>query len=143
MPPDGPSPAPTLNDAEELQLRQRVSRLLMWQCGLLLCTVLALDLHLPWKLLTVPFAVAAVVLGLRAWKLAGRLKKPVFLRFMLGAGLALGTFVAVTALTPLLFWDATFAYDECLRQALTLKSQAACEAEFTKTMQQFGGAFGG
>lgn len=131
------------NEAEEQDLRRHISRLLMWQCGLLLCTILAIDLLLPWKLLAVPLAVGVVVLGLVAWKRTGKLKKPGFLRFMLGAGLALGTFVAVTSLMPLLFWDASTTYEECLRQALTIKSQAVCEAEFTKTMQDIGGTFGG
>lgn len=161
MPPAGPNLDPTQkpgqdpasggpgkpgkpgNEAEEQDLRKHVSRLLLWQCGLLLCTILAIDLLLPWKLLAAPFAVGVVVVGLLAWKRAGRLKKPGFLRFMLGAGLALGTFVAVTSLMPLVFWEASSAYDECLRQALTIKSEAVCEAEFTKTMQDIGGGFGG
>lgn len=132
-----------LNDAEELKVRKDISRLLLWQCGLLLCTILAMDLMLPWKLLAAPFAVGVVVIGVIAWKRTVRLKKPGFLRFMLGAGLALGTFVAVASLTPLLFWEASTAYDGCLRQALTIKSEAVCEAEFTKTMGQIGGSLGG
>ncbi|XNZ00462.1 hypothetical protein ACL90Y_00095 [Micrococcus luteus] len=131
-----------MNDAEDLALRKEVGRLLLWECGLLLCTIVAIDLMLPWKMLAAVFAVGVVAVGLVAWRKAGRLKKPGFLRFMLGAGLALGTFIAVSSLTPLLFWDASAAYDECLRQALTLKTEAACEAEFTKAVQQFGG-FGG
>lgn len=132
-----------MNDAEELKVRKDISRMLLWQCGLLLCTILAMDLHLPWKLLAAPFAVGVVVVGLLAWKRTAKLKRPGFLRFMLGAGLALGTFITVASLTPLLFWDASSAYDECLRQALTLKSEAVCEAEFTKSMGQLGGALGG
>ncbi|TFI01106.1 hypothetical protein [Micrococcus lylae] len=130
------------NEAEELKLRKNVGRLLLWQCGLLLCTILAMDLLLPWKLLAAPFAVGAVAVGFVAWMRAGKLTKPGFLRVMLGAGLALGTFVAVASLTPLLFWEAASAYDECLRQALTLKSEAVCQAEFTKTMGGIGGLGG-
>ncbi len=142
MPPAGPNATPPVNDAEDAELRKKVGRMLLWQCGLLLCTVLAIDLMLPWKMLAAVFAVGVVVVGFVAWRKAGKLKKPGFLRFMLGAGLALGTFITVSSLTPLLFWDASSTYDECLRQALTLKSEATCEAEFTETVQQFGGLGG-
>lgn len=137
MPPAGPN-ASAPHDADEAEHRRRLSRLLLWQCGLLLCTLTSLGLVLPWKLLAAAFALAAVVVGVVAWRRTGRLSSPGPLRVMLGAGVLMGAFVAVFALTPLLFWEASQAFDVCLRESLTLRATASCEAEFTRSMTGLG-----
>lgn len=98
------------------------------------CALCFWYLPLPWRLGGLPFAVAGTVIGaitcVLAWRNPGagmlRIAAPV-------ATLACGLF-ALPLAGQLAFYGPSLHYQQCQRDALTLRSQAACSQEYKQQL---------
>ena len=120
---DGPSPR---------SLRQRehepaAPRALYWFAALLLSSMLASRLHLPWKLLAVVFGMAALVLGAVALVEALRQHQPSLVKAGLALGLAAALLLTFGNGIAVLLWPATAEFERCTSTALTISAMEACD----------------
>lgn len=112
--------------------------LLRWVAAIIVAMAGALagwGLPLPWKLAGLPFAVAGFVIGAITCVLAWRNPAAGVLR--LGAPiatLACGLF-AIPLAGQLVFYGPSLHYQQCQRDALTLRSAAACTRDFKDQLE--------
>lgn len=117
----------------------RAGRLLVWQSGALLAMILAFSLALPWKLAAIAFAVAALVLGVLVFVAARKARRAALARAAAGSGIGLALLGGLVAGLPLLAWEQTAQLEQCSASALTERARQACEAEFTRQVEELTG----
>jgi hypothetical protein len=87
-------------------------------------------LELPWKVAALVFLVAAVVTGIRALVTVVRARVRGTLVPMLVVGLVFAGLLSLTLLATFATWPLQMKQQECLRGALTISAQAACQQDF-------------
>lgn len=135
IPPVAPAPSDRRPEADDAA-RRRVGRLLVWQSATLLGMLLAFTLVLPWKLLVLALALAALVLGVLVLWRSRRVSGTLVPRAAAGAGMALALVGLTAGLLPLAAWDETVRLEQCAASALTVRAQHECTQEFTRQVEE-------
>lgn len=99
-------------------------------------SVLALGLPLPWQLATLAFTVGAVVTGVRMLLAARRAGDTPRLGVLVAVGIALSVMTSVSVLSATVVYDLSVARQECLAHAITTSATQECEAEFRRSVEQ-------
>lgn len=100
--------------------------------GCLLGTYLASTFVLPWKLLTLPFAVAGLVFAVMALRRTTAAKTPMLLPVAATAGLLGCVFFAGIVVAQAIFWDSTADYEQCMAEALTDRAGHECSNQYNE-----------
>ncbi|MFD1211830.1 hypothetical protein ACFQ36_07230 [Arthrobacter sp. GCM10027362] len=102
---------------------------------LVLATLLAYPLPLPWKVAAPALGIAAVVVSIVGLARARRAREAGSLRAIFVLGLVVSLFFVVTALAQVAFWPLTAEYEQCMRSALTHTAQERCTADYEQRLQ--------
>lgn len=97
---------------------------------LMLGSLLANLLPLPWKVASLAFVVAAIVFAIRALVAVRRSRLRGSLTPMLVVGLVVAGMVALSSISTLVTWPLQMRHQECLADALTISAQDACESQY-------------
>ncbi len=103
---------------------------------LMLVAVLVMQMDLPWQMASLGFAVAALVVGVRALVRVIRHRQRGGIVVLLVFGLSLSGMLAVTSLSSLALWNEQMQRQECLRSALTVTAHERCEREFQQALEE-------
>lgn len=103
---------------------------------LMLATLVAATLSLPWQAAALAFAIAAMVAGVIALRSVWRAGLRGALLPVLGMGLAFAALMSLSLVTMLALWPVQMQRQECLRDALTISASEACEAQYQDALQE-------
>lgn len=103
---------------------------------LLLASWLTASLPLPWEASGLAFAVAAVVVGIRALRTAVRAGLRDRLAPVLAFGLTFAVLLVLSMAATLVFWPVQMERQECLSGALTISAREACETQFQQSLSE-------
>ncbi|MGW9552562.1 hypothetical protein ACWG8W_16090 [Citricoccus zhacaiensis] len=120
----------------ELKKYRSLRDALLWVAGMLLLTYLSSVLTLPWKAVSLAFALAGLVWGVVALVRTAHVKSPWVLRFATAAAMAGCAMFGFVASAQIIFWDATEQFEECTSSALTDRALENCSSTYT---EQLGG----
>lgn len=116
--------------------RRRVADGILWLVAALLATYLGLALPLPFKVIAPIFALVAVVLAFRIFRLASHGEHTMLVWLAGTAGVLGAVFFGAVAVSQIFFWGPTVAYEQCLAEALTDTALSRCDAEYTARLWQ-------
>jgi hypothetical protein len=125
-----PQPRPEPPKLTPEQARSVSSAVLVFGL-LMLCSLLASDLPVPWQVVAPFVGIAALVYGTRLLIRVRTLRWPGLLTPMLVGGLVLTGLTTMTTTTQLtMFWDEQVAYQQCRERAITIAAQERCDREW-------------
>lgn len=104
---------------------------------LMLATLVATTLQLPWQLIGLITATAAVVVGLRALRRTWRAGMRGALVGALSAGLVMTVTVALTIAAVIPVWRITMDHQDCMATAITHTGQASCRSAYDTAIKEF------
>lgn len=110
------------------------NRLVLHFTLLVLAALLTTTLPLPWQLGSFAFAVAALVVGVRALRQVWRSGLRQQLAPLLLVGLAFTALMILSMSAMLAFWPAQMARQECLARAVTIDAREQCELDFEQSL---------
>lgn len=120
-----PKPPPPKLTPEEIR---SVTSAVMLFGLLMLLTLLAGDLPVPWQLAAPLVGLATLAYGFRIFLRVRKMRWPGLLAPMLIGGLLLTGLTTMGTTTQLaLFWDDQVAYQECRAEAITITAQERCD----------------
>ncbi|WP_182111953.1 hypothetical protein [Actinotalea sp. JY-7876] len=102
---------------------------------LLLATLVVTSLPLPWQAAAVGFAVAAVVVGIRALMAVWRAGLRGAVVPLLGLGIGFSAVMVLSLGTMLALWPLQVELEQCRRDALTISAQDRCQAEYEQSLR--------
>lgn len=94
---------------------------------LLLGALLGSNFPLPWKVLGLVFALAALTVGIIAMVGVVRQKAPALVRMSTTIGLIAALMLTIGTGAAIALWPITERYEQCMATALTSKAQQQCE----------------
>jgi hypothetical protein len=98
---------------------------------LMMATLLAGSLPIPWQLLAPVAGLATLAYGVRTLVKVRKLRWPGMLSPMLIGGLMLTLLTTMGSTAQLtMFWDEQVAYQECRERAITIAAQERCDQEW-------------
>ncbi|MGV8977031.1 MAG: hypothetical protein ACOH17_03215 [Cellulomonas sp.] len=103
----------------------------------MLAAILLSVLDLPWKVASLAFLVAAVVTGVRALVTMVRGHVRGSLVPMLVLGLIFSMLFSITLLATFATWPLQMKQQECLRGALTISAQTACQHDLEQGLKDW------
>ncbi|WP_250448645.1 hypothetical protein, partial [Actinotalea sp. C106] len=127
-----PAPRPPVDP----EAAREASRQVMHFGLMMLATILAVSLPLPWQAAALAFALGAVVLGIRALRAVWRSGLRGALVAILGFGLGLAALLTLSLVTMLALWPVQMERQSCLRDALTISATTACEDQFQQRLDE-------
>jgi hypothetical protein len=110
------------------------NRLVLHFTLLVLAALLTTTLPLPWQLGSLAFAVAGLVVGLRALRQVWRSGLRQQLAPLLLFGLAFAALMTLSMSVMLAFWPAQVARQECQARAVTIDAREQCELDFQQSL---------
>ncbi len=125
-------PVQTREDATRLWGTVRLFALLM------IASVIASGLDLPWSVASILASMAAVVVGIRALMTAARLRVRGTPRVALIAGLGLAGLTLLMQLAVAATWPLQWDYQQCRAGAITEAGEAACQQELEERLSRLG-----
>ncbi len=114
--------------------RRQVADGILWLVAALVATYAALGLPLPYKILAPVFALAAVIVAIRLFRLASRGEHTMLVWLAGTAGLLGALFYGGVATSQIVLWEPTAAYEQCLSEALTETALAQCETAYMASL---------
>lgn len=105
--------------------------------ALVIASMLAAALPLPWLVLAPIVCVATLVMGVRTALAARRARARGSLYALLAAGGAITGFYLVGTASLLMFWPVTLERQQCLDRALTNAAQERCEAQYQDSLEGY------
>jgi hypothetical protein len=102
---------------------------------LVVATLLAHALPLPWKVASPVLGIVAAVVSIIGLTRALRVKAPGNLRAIFVVGLVVSLFLVLLSLAQVAFWPLTAEYEQCIRSALTQSVQDRCMVEYQQHLQ--------
>lgn len=136
-PADAPPQASARAEAGQLLGGVRLFALLM------ISSVVASSLELPWSVASVLLSVAAIVVGVRALLTAVRLRVQGLPRIGLIAGLGLAGLTLLMQLVVVASWPLQWDYQQCRAGAITEEGEAACRQELDDRISRLSPLDGG
>lgn len=107
---------------------------------LILASVLVATLPLPWQAAAFPFALGALVVGVRALVVAARARARGLIPM-----LSVGTVIALSWTfllgVQLALWPLQQDRQDCLQGALTIEARTACESQYEKDLNELQPSF--
>lgn len=134
--PPGHDPGPAPRPPADPEVIRAASRQVMHFGLLILATLLTASLALPWQAAALAFAIAAVVVGIRALRAVWRAGLRGTLVPVLAVGLALAALMSLSLLTMLALWPIQVERQDCLRDALTIAARETCETQFQEALAE-------
>ncbi|QCU78743.1 hypothetical protein E7744_11760 [Citricoccus sp. SGAir0253] len=125
------SPRRTPADPELARYRS-LRDALVWLAGMLVLTYLSSVLVLPWKVVSLGFALAGIAVGVLALVRTARIASPWVLRMAAAAGLVGCALFGFVAAAQVVFWDATTSFERCTDGALTERAVQRCGSEYAE-----------
>ncbi len=119
-------------DPEQTARAQRLTRLFG---VLILSSVLVATLPLPWQAAGLAFALGALVVGVWALVVSGKARSR-GLTPMIAAGVVIALFWSLLLGVQLALWPVQQAKQECLEGALTITATNACDAQYTRDLDE-------
>jgi len=102
---------------------------------LVVATLLAHALPLPWKVAAPVLGIVAAVVSIVGLTRALRVKAPGSLRAIFVVGLVVSLFLVLISAAQVAFWPLTAEYEQCVRSALTRSGQDRCMVEYQQHLQ--------
>ncbi|WAP51271.1 hypothetical protein OL239_15710 [Arthrobacter sp. ATA002] len=123
-------PAPQKTPATDEQKQSTRSYLRIF-VALVVAVLLTSGLALPWKLVPLALALAAVVVGILTLIKVVRYGIGAPQMFITSLGLAASAVMALGLGLAVATWDNTEKLENCMGRALTVQAQDECQSEFT------------
>lgn len=101
-----------------------------WFGLVMVLVLLTSSLSFPWQLLAPVAGVVAIIVGVRAIRVARRVRWKGMLVPLLVGGIALTTLMALSAGATLTMWDLEQERAQCHQRAVTLAASERCDREF-------------
>ena len=128
-----PGPTPPLRPMDP-DVARSTTRLVLDFTLLVLAALLTMMLPLPWQLGSLVFAVAGLVVGVRALRKVWRSSLRQQLAPLLLFGVAFAALMILSMSAMLAFWPAQVARQECLGRAVTIDATEQCEIDFQESL---------
>ena len=125
-----PPPAP------DLQTARTARRLILHFTLLILAALIVASLPLPAQAAALPFAIAGIVVGIRALRVVWRPGLREQLAPLLFLGLGFATLLAVSLAVMLAFWSVQMERQTCLSRALTIGARQDCETRYQESLTE-------
>lgn len=116
---------------------RRATRSVMHFGLLMLGSLLTSSLALPWRLVSVVIALAALVVGVRALRRIWRAGLRGFLVVALSAGVVMTFALALTTLAVIPVWEIEMDRQSCLEEAITISATATCESDYKTALTEY------
>lgn len=123
-----------MSQSQPRSTRGPVADSILWLVAALIATYAGLALPLPFKVIAPIFALLAVVLAIRIFRLASRGDHTMLVWLAGTAGLLGALFFGAVAGAQIILWEPTAAYERCLAEALTDTARAACETTYSTSL---------
>lgn len=130
----GPTPTPEPPELSPERVRA-ASRRVGWVVTLTVIALLTSALPLPWQLVGLFFALAALVAGGRALRVVWASGVRRSLLTPLVVGLALSGVLVVSSFSVLATWPIQQEHQQCLARAITVAARDTCEREFRAALE--------
>ena len=104
---------------------------------LMLATLITSTIALPWRLVSIVIALAALVVGIRALRRIWRAGLRGFLVVAMSAGVVMTFALALTTLAVIPVWQIEMDHQSCLDQAITLSATSACESDYRTAITEY------
>lgn len=130
-PPSAPRTEPRPADPETLATVGRHVRLFALLMG---ATLITSALPLPWQASALVFALGSLVAGARALRTVWLAGLRGALPLALGVGLGFAAVMTLSLVAMLTLWPVQAERQACLRSALTISAQEACEERFEQEL---------
>ena len=114
--------------------RRGVANGMLWLVAALLATYAGVVLPLPYKVIAPVFALAAVVVAIRVFRLASKGQHTMLVWLAGTVGLLGALFYGGVATSQIILWEPTQQYEQCMAQALTDTRQAQCESQYSASL---------
>ena len=114
--------------------RRGVANGMLWLVAALLATYAGMVLPLPYKVIAPVFALAAVVVAIRVFRLASKGQHTMLVWLAGTVGLLGALFYGGVATSQIILWEPTQQYEQCMAQALTDTRQAQCESQYSASL---------
>jgi len=108
---------------------------------LMLATLLASSLPLPWKAATAVIALATAVVSIVGLVKVVRAGMPGTYRITFVLGLITSGFFLLTSLAQIVFWPVTAEFEACTRTAVTQSAQESCAKDYSDQLMQYNQLF--
>jgi len=128
-------PRPT---EEQLKTSGRYLRVVLL---LMMATLLASSLPLPWKAATTVLALVTAVVSVVGLVKVVRLGMPGTMRITFVLGLIASGFFLLTSLAQIVFWPITSEFEQCSRLAVTQSAQEACTQDYSDRLMEYNNLF--
>lgn len=102
----------------------------------MLAAVLTMQVPLPWQLISIAFAIGAVVVGVRALLRVFKQQIRGMIVVLLIFGLMLSGMLLVTTAGSLALWNEQMERQQCLRSAITVAAQDRCEQAYQQAIEE-------
>lgn len=114
--------------------RRQLADGILWLVAALVATYAGLALPLPYKVIAPVFALAAVIVSVRIFRLAAKGQHTMLVWLAGTAGLLGALFFGGVATSQIILWQPTAAYEQCLAEALTDTARVQCQAQYTASL---------
>ncbi|MGF9660321.1 hypothetical protein AAIH25_00465 [Arthrobacter crystallopoietes] len=128
-------PRPTDEQLKTSSLYLRIVLLLM------LATLLASSLPLPWKAAAAAIALVTAVVSIVGLVKVVRAGLPGTFRITFVLGLIAAGFFLLTSLAQIVFWPVTADFEACTSAAVTQSAQEACTKDYSDRLMQYNKMF--
>lgn len=114
--------------------RRRLADRILWLVAALIATYAGIALPLPFKVVAPVFALAAMFAGIRLLREAARGEHTMLVWLAGTAGILGALFFGGIAVSQIILWEPTAAYEHCLAEALTDTARLRCETQYTDSL---------
>ncbi|HEY4536036.1 MAG TPA: hypothetical protein VIG71_08710 [Enteractinococcus sp.] len=123
-----------MSQPEHSTNRRRLADGILWLVAALVATYAGLALPLPYKVVAPIFALTAVILAIRIFRLASKGQHTMLVWLAGTAGLLGAIFYGGVATSQIILWEPTATYEDCLAEALTDTAQLKCEQAYMTSL---------
>lgn len=123
-----------MTEEEQRSEKRKATNAILWIVAALVATYAALALPLPYKVIAPVFALAALVLSIRVFRLASKVRNTVLVWLAGTAGLIGALFYGSVAISQIIMWQPTQDYEQCMAEALTETAVEDCETQYSENL---------
>lgn len=123
-----------MSEEEQRSQRPKLATTILWIVAAMVATYVGMMLPLPLKIIAPIFALVAVVICIRLFRLASKGEHTMLVWLAGTAGLVGAVFFGGVATAQIIMWEPTMAYENCLSEALTETALAACEDQYSENL---------
>jgi len=123
-----------VSEQQQPSHRRKVADAILWIVAAVVATYATMALPLPYKVVAPLFALAAVVLAIRLFRLAVKGEHTMLVWLAGTAGVVGAVFFGGVATSQIIMWEPTVEYEQCMAEAITDTALVACEDQYSQDL---------